>query len=256
MSVCDDVRRDAAGLASLSDGDCAGDEARSHARACPECASLLSEARLVIDYLDAEPPPLPPSPQALARAAAPILADLDARSKRRSALAWLPSAAVMAAWGLSVVVARHRLSDGTAWFQSIAVAAAAALAARGVSRFGRWWREAVITASFALVLLSAWGPLDAKLGIKCVCFELISASLPLVATASLVLKRDFAASAASFASVAAAGALAGQAALHLTCEAQGSTPHLLAFHCGGVLLSAAIGWAVSRSAALREAAFA
>jgi hypothetical protein len=47
---------------------------------------------------------------------------------------------------------------------------------------------------------------------------------------------------------AAAGALAGHAALHLTCPVRAATPHLLAFHAGGVLLAAALGLSVWRSA--------
>jgi hypothetical protein len=41
------------------------------------------------------------------------------------------------------------------------------------------------------------------------------------------------------AAAAAAGALAGDAALQVTCSAHGVGLHLLAFHAGGVVLAAA-----------------
>jgi hypothetical protein len=40
------------------------------------------------------------------------------------------------------------------------------------------------------------------------------------------------------AAAAAAGALAGVAALQLTCGAHVAAPHVLAFHAGGVVLAA------------------
>src|SRR5262249_5673436 len=59
--------------------------------------------------------------------------------------------------------------------------------------------------------------------------------------------------AALYAGVAAAGALAGQAGLHLSCPAQAALPHLIAFHVGGVLLAALVGAASARVLALRGA---
>ncbi|HEY6001519.1 MAG TPA: hypothetical protein VIV57_01515, partial [Anaeromyxobacter sp.] len=46
-------------------------------------------------------------------------------------------------------------------------------------------------------------------------------------------------SASAMAAAAAAGALAGDAALQLACPARAAMPHLLAFHVGGVVLAAA-----------------
>jgi hypothetical protein len=53
--------------------------------------------------------------------------------------------------------------------------------------------------------------------------------------------------ATTFASFAAAGALAGQAALDLTCPDRSGTPHLVLFHLAGVLLAALLGAFVGRS---------
>lgn len=54
-------------------------------------------------------------------------------------------------------------------------------------------------------------------------------------------------------SAASAGALAGDAALHLTCQAHESLPHLLVFHVGGILLAAVVSSLVWRGTARAEA---
>jgi hypothetical protein len=48
----------------------------------------------------------------------------------------------------------------------------------------------------------------------------------------------------ALAQAAAAGALAGQAALHLGCSMHAQAPHLWVFHVGGVALAALAGWLV------------
>jgi hypothetical protein len=45
---------------------------------------------------------------------------------------------------------------------------------------------------------------------------------------------------------AVAGALAGDAALQVTCAAHAYAPHLLAFHVGGVLLAGAAAGVITR----------
>src|SRR5262249_62275605 len=69
----------------------------------------------------------------------------------------------------------------------------------------------------------------------------VAPSLPLAMPAARVGRRRAPAGALVFACVAAAGALAGQAALPLTCPRRLDLPHLFAFHVGGVALAALIG---------------
>jgi hypothetical protein len=52
---------------------------------------------------------------------------------------------------------------------------------------------------------------------------------------------------ASLAAGGMAGALAADAALHVTCRAHGALPHLLVFHLGGVVLVAVAAMAVMSS---------
>ena len=49
-------------------------------------------------------------------------------------------------------------------------------------------------------------------------------------------------------------ALAGHAALHLSCPVQSSAPHLFAFHLAGVLLAAALGVLIARTRRLQRQA--
>jgi hypothetical protein len=84
------------------------------------------------------------------------------------------------------------------------------------------------------------------IGVKCILIELIAASLPLATTAFLVFRGRVASGAWRFAAAAGLGALAGQAALHLTCPVATANKHLFAFHCGGILLAALMGLAVSQ----------
>lgn len=53
-----------------------------------------------------------------------------------------------------------------------------------------------------------------------------------------------------FAGIGAAGGLAGAAALEVTCATR-VMGHLLAFHAGGILLAALLGWGLASLPALR-----
>ncbi len=100
-------------------------------------------------------------------------------------------------------------------------------------------------------LMGSGGMPSPAIGIKCVLIELIAASLPLATTAFLVVRRRAPNSAWRFSAAVALGALAGHAGLHLMCPVRTASPHLFAFHTGGVFLAAMVGLAVSRIPALR-----
>jgi hypothetical protein len=80
--------------------------------------------------------------------------------------------------------------------------------------------------------------LSLRVGVECTLLELFAAALPWVAFRRVAgpWRSRSAASA-----VAAAGALSGHAALHLTCPIAHADAHLLVFHFGGVVLAALIG---------------
>jgi hypothetical protein len=197
--------------------------------------------------LDAQPAPPAPSEATLQRVSATILAEM-AEERRRPrpspGPAWLTAAGALAAWVVFLAAARQRLPVGRSWAMSIFVLALAAVAAAGARRFGRLAAVAALGLSSLFTLAgSAEGGLQAALGAHCVLIELMSAALPLGTTAYLALHRRAGwteVSSWTFAGAAAAGALAGQAALHQICPAHGAA-HLTVFHTGGVLLATAIG---------------
>jgi len=77
-----------------------------------------------------------------------------------------------------------------------------------------------------------------RVGADCFFVEMIAAALPLAAAAAQ-FRRD--PRPGMLATAAAAGALAGQAALHLGCSAHDQATHLWVFHVGGVALAALAG---------------
>jgi hypothetical protein len=246
---CDEVRGQAGALASLPRVDLERQAALEHARSCPECAAALREGERVLALLDALPPPPPPSPDVLRRASAKIVADLD-RAARGSAWSLLaPPAALALGWALLVSLARHLFGEPTAWVESVVVLCLAAGGLFAARQWGPLAVGAIVALSGLLaVYAGASNALSPLLGLKCAALELAAAALPF-ATTLWVWRRE--GGWAPLAGAAAAGALAGQAALHLTCEARAAMPHLLAFHFGGVLLASVLGGGL---ALMREAA--
>lgn len=232
--TCEDLRRDAAGLAALAAGDPEREAAYAHARACPGCAAELRKGERLVSLLDALPPEPAPSGAALRRAAAPVLGDLP--QSRPTAV--LPLAAAAAAI-VATVSARSHSGEARDWIAgavlAIAAAGLAALASRGVRV-----AAAAVGLSVAFALAGGAGPLSVSDGLLCLGTELAAAAVPLVAALALS-RRAGAGGAGRYAAAAAAGAVAGQAALQLTCHAPDAAAHLLVFHAGGVLAAAALG---------------
>lgn len=107
---------------------------------------------------------------------------------------------------------------------------------------------AALTVSALFAVLTAATPgIFPLTGLRCLGFELLSAVWPI---AAVVAFRGLPSVTRSFhaAALAAAGALAGQAALHFSCPVSTAGPHLMLFHFGGVALAALAGWAIPRVA--------
>ncbi len=240
--TCAELRAKAAAVAALPEGDPEREEYLAHARECPGCAEELRKSEKVLRALDAVRLP-PPSAQALRRAVAPVLAELA--PPLRGAWAARGGAAI-AAFALLLLVARQRDAEG--WTAAILIAAlASALAATaGVLRAGALVSVAA-AAAFALAaggapgfaLAGQMGGLAPRVGAECLLAELLAAGLPFAAAVWTFRRSP---RAGSLAQAAAAGALAGQAALHLGCPAHAQAAHLWVFHVGGVALAALLGW--------------
>jgi hypothetical protein len=246
---CERVRADAAGLAALPPDDPERVAAWAHASGCPGCARALREAeRLQALVAAIESPPLPV--EALWRVSHPILAELRQEARR-----W--TIASIAAVSVTLVVLAVLARDGArpaadwAW-AAVLGALAIALAAAARRSALLVITAAVLAAVTAAVAAGRPGPLAGAIGLLCLTTE-IAAAATVVGAAWLAIRGGTTSPARSaIAAAAAAGGLAGDAALQVSCAAQDAIPHLLAFHVGGVLLAvvgASLLWGARRRVA-------
>ena len=147
--------------------------------------------------------------------------------------------AIATAWAVVAAAAKHRASDMKSWALAAGFGAAAAVAPRlARTRAGVVAGMACVLAVVLALVVGGSGMLAIAVGLRCTGLEIGAAALPLAATAFFLTGQV---RPLVYAAVAACGALAGEAALHLGCPARMQLPHLLVFHAGGVLLAAAIG---------------
>lgn len=236
--MSDAFRETAAAMAQLPEGDPERAAFLEHARSCAECMQAFREGEKLALFLAQSPLP-PPSKQALQRAREAVLAQM-----RPARAGWLPAAAAVLAFVAPLLFARHLDAEG--WDAAILVlVAATALAASAGTLKAGGLVALFASAGFAFAaggvpgFPRAGAGLVPNLGMECLTVELIAAVLPLAAAASQFRRNP---RPGALATAAAAGALAGQAALHLGCSAHGQAPHLWVFHVGGVALAALVGW--------------
>jgi hypothetical protein len=232
---CDELREVAAGIATLPEGDPEREAFLSHARTCLPCMEAFTEGERLAAALERSTLPAP-SRAALRRAKAPVLARLHAGR-------WpLRAGAAVLAFAIPLLFARHRDWEGLVAALLVLLLATALGAGAGMLRAGAWVALAA-SAGFAVAAggIPGFSPaergLAGRLGIDCLAIELFGGAL----ASGLVLWLGRATS-ASLATTAAAGALAAQAALHITCMAHAQAPHLWVFHVGGVALAALAGF--------------
>lgn len=238
------VREAAAGLAALPPDDPQRRAADAHAAGCAECARALREAERLQALLgEAAPEVGLVPPEWMARAAESIVADLRREERRR----WTAgSAAILASLLVFVGLARQRSRDGADWILAVVLGCGAlALAATATRRALVAVGGALAAAFLGAGLLGGPGALGAAGGIDCVATEVAGAAAAVGATWLVLRAGATRPPLLGVAGLAAAGALAGDAALQLTCRAHASLPHLLLFHAGGVLVAAvaaAVAW--------------
>jgi hypothetical protein len=253
MTECDRLRADAPGLAALRSDDPERVAAWSHANGCPGCASALREAeRLQTLIAGCEPAPLPVG--ATERAARAIVAELRREARRRTLGSII---AIGASVLLFVGFARSRSHSAEDWAMTAVLGALAIALAAFARRRPLLVVGVTVLAALAAGLASGQTPLAGAPGVHCLATELASAAVVVGAVWLAVRGGTTSPARSAIAAAAAAGALAGDAALQVTCGAQGEVPHLLAFHVGGVLLAAAAAsllWRAAQRVAARPIA--
>jgi hypothetical protein len=230
----------AAFLAALASDDAERKLAEEHALACATCREALAEGRQVVRLVrDALPSP-PLTAETLMRVTRAIERETanERRSARRFAVA--TAVAIMAGWGLQVALGASRVPrDATRISVSLGVlllAIACMALSRGRRRFAV---GALVGLSGLLTYVAASTPaLAPRIGAACTAYELVAAAIPWMVAAWLGGEGLGGWDLMAF---AAAGALASQAAQHLTCPVAHAHAHLLVFHFGGVLLALLFG---------------
>ena len=241
MSPCDQLRPDAPGIASLPDGDPEREKYLLHARGCEACLKALREGEKLMRLIEASPLPAP-SREALQRASAAIAAELRAPAPAR--WIWPAAAAAIAAFSVPILLSQQLDREGIGAALIVLLAATLLAGTASALRAG-----ALVTLAASAGFALAAGGVPVALfrtpvhigGIDCLFNELVAAALPLLATAWMFRRRLFP---GSLATAAAAGALAGQAALHIGCSGSHSAAHRWVFHVGGVAAAALLGWVV------------
>jgi hypothetical protein len=273
---------DAAGLAALGELDAERMHAEAHARTCTSCADMLNDAAAMLQLLDAGAALPAPDPHVLERCQQAIhlqlgqpsattpaaTADLPARSAAKLAkrlMQWPAILAGMLAAGLALALVasgKHREPALHAWAEA-GVALVLAIACLTLAPRLRGAATALAVAIGAGLVVASTGSLNlngilgetlgSALGLKCALIEIVVSALPFGLFAYVALRNRAQVTASSGAAIAAAGALAGQAALHLTCPERSGTPHLLVFHLGAVAVAAVLGSLAALPLAVRIA---
>jgi hypothetical protein len=229
------IGEDAAGVAALAHNDPARLAAMAHARACLTCARSLQQADRMLALLDGLPAAAEPPAASLRAASRLVLGRLATRVVPSHLLVvLLPSLCV-----ILVAMAKHRAPGVGPWVQSGLLVAASLISLALLRVLGAGAAGFALGAS-VLATVPGWGPgsLEVRHGVACVLTELGVATAAAALTAWVVVRHRSRYPAPALVGTAVAGALTGQAALHLSCPSGSAGLHLLAFHVGGVVLAA------------------
>jgi hypothetical protein len=242
--MSDHIADRAAFVAALPKDDPERSQAEEHARSCTTCMHALDEGARLVALLEEALPLPPPTAEALARAAEAI--EFETANERRSRrwVKWAIGAGVVGSWAFQLACGIGTPID----FAPATVAVSVSVVALSVAAMllVRRRREvavgAVIATSGLLVFFARAVPgLEPEYGIHCTLYELTAAAIPWVVAIAAARRAGIAADRWNLSAVAAGGALASQAAQHMTCPVAHAGMHLLVFHLGGVMLAALLG---------------
>jgi predicted anti-sigma-YlaC factor YlaD len=241
--LSDHIGNQAAFLASLTADDPERIAAEAHARECPSCRAALDEGgRLVRLVADAMVPP-PPRPERLKKTAAFIESEMARERRSERALGAVVAGAVALSWIFQISLDYSTASTDPKRVAVSLSVLGVAIAAVVVAKSRRRLALAALIGTSGLLAHAAGSvaALEPKIGGQCTLWEIASAAIPW--TVALIVARKWHASfsRSDMMAVAAGGALASQAAQHLTCPVFHADSHLLIFHFGGVILAMLLG---------------
>jgi len=227
----------------------------AHLATCSECQTWVKQLDITVDAVRSLPPlelPAEFRDQLLsrfdawhaARAArqAPAHSSPDPHGARR--YSWEGVFAIVGVVALFIGFARDPSRAAGDWVVSLALAGGAIALAVLARRLTLRFATVAVSASFVAALIRGGpGQVSVFQGLECLLFE-VAAVAAMMGAAWLVNHRS--AASASFSAWVVAGALAGDAALQISCSEHTSFAHLVTFHVGGVLLISAVALMVTR----------
>jgi hypothetical protein len=242
--MSDHVADRAAFIAALPKDDPERKDAEQHVVSCPTCRSALEEGLRLVTLLEEALPLPPPTPEALARAAHAIEVETSNERRARRLLKGAIGVGVVGAWAFQLACGIGTPIDFSPGTVAVSVGVVAIAVATVVLM--RTHRElavgALIATSGLLVYVAQAVPgLEPQFGIHCTLYELAAAAIPWVMAMVVARRTGLRLDRWNLGAVAAGGALASQAAQHMTCPVAHADAHLLVFHLGGVTLAAALG---------------
>lgn len=252
QQTCDEIRADAAGLMALPANAPERERAETHARTCAGCAGALEAGRRLLALIEAAPLPAP-SPAALQRASAAILADFDGAPRFAAIVVGI----VLAAWAIPLALTRAPITAGMDLGVSLMLVAFAAVSASLViTKAGRGGFIFVL----ASALLGLWPSegmmaLEIPVGAHCALIEGLTAAG--AGLAAFLVARAMGRAAFEKPVLLAGlggGALAGHAALQIACTASHSLSHAAVFHTGPVALAVGLALLLASQSARRATA--
>jgi hypothetical protein len=237
------IATEAAFLASLPKDDPERVAAEAHAAECASCRRALADGEHVIRRLQNASPLPPPRLARLESIAALIESELVRERRTVVALSAVVGGGVALAWIFQISLdystasseaRRVALSLGV-----LGVAVVAVLFARTHLRLAL----AALIATSGLLAHAAGSVvgLEPVIGAQCTLWEVVSAAIPWTVAAVVARKSPRIFARGEMMAIAAGGALASQAAQHLTCPAWHDDAHLWVFHVGGVFLAMLLG---------------
>lgn len=237
-----------AGLAMLGPTDPERRAVEPHVQKCEMCRDALLSARHSLESaFDSIAVPTPPTLGALERTRRAVY-DLIPAPPRLEAALFVIAVGVLS---FSLPLLFSRTGSQIPWGTVLpGFALAGTLTAYALRRrapaSSPWPIAGALGISLGLALMEAGGGVHAPL-LKCLMFELVIASAPLITTILLARRGFLRLDPLSLGSAAAFGAIAGQLALFATCPDH-HLEHMVVAHTGGVLLAALLGLGAARLA--------